>query len=95
MLTTEDVLRGEITKEQARRKYGLRSKSGVLNWMRKIEASGYKQIPDCFERMKERTVSKSALEKCVKELERALEDAPLKAEAYSRMITLAYCKIIT
>ena len=58
--------------------------------MRKFEVSGYKQIPDCFERMKEEETSdKSALEKRVKELERALEDAQLKAEGYSRMIDIA------
>lgn len=86
----EEVLRGDITKEQARRKYGIRSKSGVLNWMRKFGVSSYKQIPDCFVRMQEEeNMDKSALEKRVKELERALEDAQLKAEGYSRMIDIA------
>lgn len=86
----EEVLTGAITKEQARRKYGLRGKSGVLNWMRKFGVSGYKQIPDCFARMQEEEkLDKSTLEKRVKELERALEDAQLKAEGYSRMIDIA------
>lgn len=86
----EEVLRGELTKEQARRKYGIRGKSGVLNWMRKFGVSNAKQIPVCFERMKqEETTDKAALEQRVKELERALEDAQLKAEGYSRMIDIA------
>lgn len=86
----EEILRGELTKEQARRKYGLRGKSGVLNWMRKFGVSDTKQIPICFELMKqEETTDKSALEKKVKQLERALEDARLKAEGYSRMIDIA------
>ena len=86
----EEVLRGDITKEQARRKYGISSKSGVLNWMRKFGVSSYKQIPDCFVHMQEEeNMDKSALEKRVKELERALEDAQLKAEGYSRMIDIA------
>ena len=86
----EEVLRGDITKEQARRKYGISSKSGVLNWMRKFGVSSYKQIPDCFVRMQEEeNMDKTALEKRVKELERALEDAQLKAEGYSRMIDIA------
>lgn len=86
----EEVLKGEITKEQARRKYGLRSKSGVLNWMRKFGVSNAKQIPVCFEHMKQEEASdRSALEKRVKQLERALEDAQLKAEGYSRMIDIA------
>jgi transposase-like protein len=86
----EEVLRGEITKEEARRKYGLRAKSGVLSWMRKFEVSGYRQIPDCFERMKEEQTNDSAeLKKRIKQLERALKDAELKAEGYSRMIDIA------
>jgi transposase len=86
----EEVLQGEISKEQARRKYGLRGKSAVLNWMRKFDVAGYKQMPSCFEHMKEEEKkNQSALEKRVKELERALEDAQLKAEGYNRMIDIA------
>ena len=85
----EEVLKGKITKEQARRKYGLRGKSAVLNWMRKFGVSNYTEIPSSFEAMQEEEKSnKSALEKRVKELERALEDAQLKAEGYSRMIDI-------
>lgn len=86
----EEILRGELTKEQARRKYGLRSKSGVLSWMRKFGVSGCRQIPESFESMKEEeSTNKPGLEKRVKELEHALEDAKLKAEGYSRMIDIA------
>lgn len=86
----EEILKGELTKEQARRKYGLRSKSGVLNWMRKFGVSGSRQIPESFKRMKEEeSNNKPDLAKRVKELERALEDAKLKAEGYSRMIDIA------
>lgn len=86
----EEVLRGEITKEEARRKYGIGGKSGVLNWMRKFEVSGFKKIPDCFERMKEENSNDSAaLKQRIRQLERALEDAQLKAEGYSRMIDIA------
>lgn len=86
----EEVLRGELTKEQARRKYGMRSKSGVLNWMRKFGVSGSRQIPESFKSMKEEeSTNQPDLEKRVKELERALEDAKLKAEGYSRMIDIA------
>ena len=31
-----EVLQGKMTKEQARRKYNLRGKSAILNWMRKL-----------------------------------------------------------
>lgn len=86
----EEILKGQITKEQARRKYGLRSKSGVLNWMRKFGVSGCRQMPDSFKSMKEEeSTNKSDLQKRIKELERALEDARIKAEGYSRMIDIA------
>lgn len=86
----EEVLSGKLTKEQARRKYDLGGKSAVLNWMRKFGLSEHRQIPACFEPMKENPqANAAALEKRIKELERALEDAQLKAEGYSRMIDIA------
>ena len=86
----EEVLSGQITKEAARRKYGLRGKCAVLSWMRKFGLSEHRQLPANFERMKEEQhKDKSALLKRIKELERALEDAQLKAEGYSRMIDIA------
>jgi transposase-like protein len=86
----EEVLSGELTKEQARRKYDIRGKSGVLNWMRKFGLSGQKRLPENFVQMKEEDLpDDKALKNRIKELERALEDARLKAEGYSRMIDLA------
>jgi len=86
----EEILKGELTKEEARRKYGLRGKSTVLNWMRKFDVSGCRQIPESFTIMKEEeSLNKSDLQKRIKELERALADAKLKAEGYSHMIDIA------
>ena len=86
----EEVLSGQLTKEEARRKYGLGGKCAVLNWMRKFGLSGHRQLPANFERMKqEQQADQSALLKRIKELERALEDAQLKAEGYRRMIDIA------
>ncbi len=86
----EEILKGDLTKEEARRKYGLRGKSTVLNWMRKFEVSGFRQIPESFIIMKEEeSLNKSDLQKRIKELERALADAKLKAEGYSHMIDIA------
>ena len=86
----EEVLGGVLSKEQARSKYGIRGKSSILTWMRKFGVAGCTEIPSSFEAMKEEEkTNKSALEKRVKELERALEDAQLKAEGYSRMIDIA------
>jgi len=35
----KEVLGGLICKDEARRKYGIRGKSAVLNWIRKFEGS--------------------------------------------------------
>lgn len=86
----EEVLSGHLRKEQAQRKYGIRGKSAILNWMRKFGLSEQTRLPDNFERMKEEEATdKESLNKRIKELERALEDAQLKAEGYSRMIDIA------
>ena len=90
LAVVEEVLSGKLTKEQARKKYELGGNSAVLNWMRKFGLSEYRQMPASFEPMKEAPkANDTALEKRIKELERALEDAQLKAEGYSRMIDIA------
>jgi len=86
----EEVLSGKLTKEQARQKYQLKGKSGILNWMRKFGLSGHKQLPAYFEHMKKDEPSdKEALLKRIRELERKLEDAEILAFGYSRMIDIA------
>ena len=86
----KEVLGGQLTKEEARSKYRLGGKCAVLNWMRKFGIWEYWQWPGNFAYMKKgQQADKSALEKRIKELERALEDAQLKAEFYNRMIDIA------
>jgi transposase len=86
----EEVLSGQLTKEQARRKYQIKGSSAILNWMRKFGVADRKGISLYFAAMKpQKELSQEELLKRVKELERALEDAELKAEGYSRMIDIA------
>lgn len=86
----KEVLSGKTSKEAARKKYGIKSKSGILNWMRKFGLSEYKSIPDYFERMKkDETTDNEALKQRIRELERALEDAQMKSAIYSKMIEVA------
>jgi len=87
----EQVLSGEISKEQARRKYSIKGKSAILNWMRKLEYAVDKPpIPKLILPMKSsEDLSEKQLKKRVKELERSLEDAQIKAEIYSRAIDIA------
>ncbi len=86
----EEVLSGKITKEGARRKYNLRGKSAILKWIRKFEkeASLVTEKPFLSE-MKQEELNPEELQKRIKELEKALEDATLKADAYSTMIDIA------
>ena len=86
----KEVLSGKLSKEQARCKYGIGGKSGILKWMRKFGLSENKTIPAFFAPMKEDTdLPKEELLKRIKQLERQLEDAQAKAFGYSRMIDLA------
>ncbi len=86
----EEVLLGLISKEQARRKYNIKGKSGILKWMRKFGLAGHQSLPPNFASMKENAdTSKDELLKRIKQLERQLEDAQIRAEGYSRMIDLA------
>ena len=86
----EEILSGQLTKEQARKKYQIKGKSGILNWMRKFGLSGHKTMPAYFASMKEDTgLSKEDMLKRIRQLERQLEDAQIKAAGYSRMIDLA------
>jgi transposase len=86
-----EILNGEISKEEARRKYGLGGKSGILIWMRKFGVSTEREMKDSFAVMKGKSNKKDELlqEEKIKLLEKALQQSELKAEAYSRMIDIA------
>jgi transposase len=62
----KEVESGVITKEQARRRYGIRGKSAVLNWCRKYgryEHLGMKErIRDESEELRQLRAEKAALE---------------------------------
>ncbi len=87
----QEVLSGNITKEGARRKYNLKGKCVVLKWIRKFEKEAQRAIPEPFllSEMKQEELSPEELQKRIKELEKALEDANFKADAYSTMIDIA------
>ncbi len=85
----QEVQSGTISKEEARRRYGIKGNSAILKWMRKF---GYasdvdsetikmksKELPDDLKELKCRVI----------ELEKALEEAKLSSEFYSTMIDIA------
>lgn len=104
-LVVAEYLRTGQSKKSLHLKYGIRTHSGITDWLRcygyadihvkagylppvtissvaaKAKPSSEHQLPG-----KEAGASQQAR---IKELERQLEDAQLRAEAYSRMIALA------
>jgi len=88
-----EVLSGKITKEEARRKYGIKSKSGILDWMRKyagMSSRSYGQDPlPILRDMDKSQDEKAQLEARIAELEQELASVRLKGKAYQIMVQLA------
>lgn len=95
----EEYLAGSVTKMDLLRKYGIKTKSGIQRWMKRL---GYTDThrPLCFifkrthsfALMKKTNVSQlspEALQAKIKELEQQLEDEKLRSEAYARMLEKA------
>src|SRR5688572_4040265 len=94
----EQVNHGLISKEEARRRYGIKSKSGILRWQRNFQKYGRCSlnlpVDTVLLKPKKTSVptansSEAALLARIKQLERQLEDEQIRAEAYSRMIDIA------
>lgn len=94
----DQVSSGVISKEEARRRYGIKSKSGILRWQRNFEKYGRCSLNlpvDTVLLKPKKTLlptansSEAALLVRIKQLERQLEDEQIRSEAYSRMIDIA------
>ncbi len=93
----DQVNSGLISKEEARRRYGIKSKSGILLWQRNFQKYGRcslnLSVDTVLLKPKKTSVSahssEAALLARIKQLERQLEDEQIRAEAYSRMIDIA------
>ena len=81
----EEVLSGEICKEEARRKYGIGGSTTVLKWIRKFEGSRPKNL--FMSEKKEKTVEQLKLE--LEQLKRQLEYERLKSVTFEKMIDIA------
>jgi len=79
------VQSGELTKSEAKRKYGINGHSTILKWIRKFEGSDphFQSIMDYSKS------DKKELLKRIKELERKLEDEQIRSFGYSKMIDIA------
>lgn len=80
-----EVKLGLISKEEAKRKYGIRGQSCVINWIRKFEGRELNKSSI----MQHEKSSKKDLIKRLKELERELEDEKIRSEGLSKMIDIA------
>lgn len=80
-----EVQSGQISKEEARRKYGIKGHSTILKWIRKFEGSDphYQSIMDYSKSEKKELIKR------IKELERKLEDEQIRSFGYSKMIDIA------
>lgn len=88
-----EVLSGKISKEEARRRYQIKSKSGILDWMRKfagMTSRSYGQDPLPILRNMDKSKDEHAqLKARITELEKELESVRLKGKAYQIMVELA------
>jgi transposase-like protein len=79
-----EVQAGLISKAEARRKYGIKGSSNIIEWIRKFEASDPHQSTMDYSKL-----DKKELIKRIKELERKLEDEQIRSFGYNKMIDIA------
>ena len=85
----QEVQLGLLSKEEARRRYGIRGKSAILKWMRKFGYVSDNELPTLKKQSKELPDDPKELKRRIAELEKALAKAKLSSEFYSTMIDIA------
>jgi len=86
----QEVLQGELTKEEARRKYNIKGKSAILNWIRRFDIDQTKPLKkDLIMSTKGTDIDKESLDQRIKDLTEQLKEAQLQSEAYNLMIEIA------
>ena len=84
----QEVLDGKLSKEEARRDYGILGHSTILKWIRKFEQADGSIITMTKEKANEDLSKEESMAK-IKALEEALRLAEMKAAGYSIMIDIA------
>ncbi len=80
-----EVLLGHLSKSEAQKKYGIKSRSSILYWIRNFEESDtHKQSLMDYNKS-----DKKDLINRIKELERQLEDEQIRSFGYNKMIDIA------
>lgn len=80
-----EVLTGQISKEEARRKYNIGGSCAVLGWIRKFKDENSPRL----HQMDYKKFTQKDLIKRIKELEYRLEDEQIRSVGYSKMIDIA------
>lgn len=88
-----EVLSGKYTKQQARRLYGIKSKSGILEWMRIFagksgKAHGLDPLP-ILKDVNNSSEDIAKLKARITQLEEELKLSNLKGKAYQIMVDIA------
>jgi len=82
------VVNGELTKDQARIKFGIGGKSSILEWMRKYGYCSDPLIQHAMTKPQEKP-DPSDLKKKVRQLEKQLHNERIRSEFYRTMIDVA------
>jgi transposase-like protein len=82
----QEVLSGHLSKEEARRRYGIKGKSTVLNWIRKFDTT---QSHPMKKKAKTSTSNQKLLEAENKRLREELEKERLRVLSLNVMIDIA------
>lgn len=85
----QEVLNGLICKDEARRKYGIKGKSAVLNWIRKFDQSKSDTMKAKPKTSKTTSKSIEELEAENRRLREELEVEQLRVRALNVMIDIA------
>lgn len=93
----EEYLAGSADKQTLLAKYGIRSKGVFVPWMRELGYVDLRRVSSAVGRTIKEPMSKptdkddsvAGLRSRIAQLERELENAKLRAEAYARLIELA------
>jgi transposase-like protein len=87
-----EVLSGTVSKEQARRIYGIKSKSAILEWMRVFAGLPRNAAVDPIPLLKNMSEEKDDIRELkarIKQLEEELKLSRLKGRAYQVMVDIA------
>lgn len=96
-MVIDQIAQGQISGEEARRRYNIKGHSSIKRWQRNYQMYGKCSLSLISENIllvktpkpAQAPASSENLQARIKQLERQLEDEQLRCEAYSRMIDIA------